>query len=222
MKMKTSQSTKRSLLACALLCICAAFGTSASAQTEEWVARYNGPANSDDVARDVEVDASGNVYVTGYSYGVGSALDYATVKYDSAGNEQWVARYNGPANNNDYAFALAVDASGNVYVTGKSVGSGTNDDYATVKYDSAGNEQWVARYNGPANSSDEAYALGVDGSGNVNVTGSSVGSGTGYDYATVKYDSAGNEQWVARYNGPANSWDGGLALAVDASGNVYV
>jgi uncharacterized delta-60 repeat protein len=193
-----------------------------STGVEQWVARYNGPGNDRDRANALVVDASGNVYVTGTSAGSGTGPDFATVKYNSAGVEQWVARYDGPGNSGDEATALAVDASGNVYVTGSSYGSGTRNDFATVKYDSAGVRQWVARYNGLVNSHDEATALAVDGSGNVYVTGTSEGSGTWPDFATVKYNTNGVEQWVARYYGPGNSEDRASALAVDASGNVYV
>ena len=49
--------------------------------TQEWVARYNGPENSTDVANSIAVDVSGNVYVTDYSNGSGTAVDYATIKY---------------------------------------------------------------------------------------------------------------------------------------------
>ena len=95
------------------------------------MARYDGGS-----ARALAVDAAGNVYVTGGSDGSGTGRDYATLKYDSDGNELWVARYDGPGSAIDNAQALALDAAGNVYVTGESWGSGTNLDYATVKYDS--------------------------------------------------------------------------------------
>jgi uncharacterized delta-60 repeat protein len=195
-----------------------------SAGQQQWVARYDGPGNRDDVATAIAVDSSGNVYVTGGSTGSmppGFGYDYATIKYDSAGAQQWVARY-GLVNTYDEARAIAVDASGNVYVTGLSPGLGTGNDYATIKYDSAGQQQWVSRYNGPGNSDDSAFALAIDSSGNVYVTGQSAGLGTGTDYATIKYNSAGQEQWVVRYNGSANGGDGATAIVVDSSGNVYV
>ena len=187
---------------------------------QQWVARYNGPANSADVANGIAIDGAGNVYVTGQSFGVGAYLDYATIKYNADGQQQWLARYDGPGNGFDEAHAIAVDAAGNVYVTGESVGG--YYDYATIKYNTSGQQQWVARYNGPQNSDDDANAIAIDSAGNVYVTGESVGSGTNYDYATVKYDSSGQQQWVARYNGPGNGFDEADAIAVDNAGNVYV
>lgn len=189
---------------------------------EQWVARYNGPGNSTDLAMALVIDAVGSIYVTGGSTGSGTVFDYATVKYDASGVEQWVARYDGPVNGYDVAHAIAVDNAGYVYVTGYSVGSGTSEDYATVKYDSLGVEQWVVRYDGPGSSTDWASAIAIDDVGNTYVTGKSEGSGTGYDYATVKYDPSGVEQWVARYNGPGSGWDLANAIAVDAAGNICV
>jgi uncharacterized delta-60 repeat protein len=189
---------------------------------QQWTARYDGPANDGDEAYAIAVDASGNVYVTGVSLGSGTGADFATIKYNSAGQQQWVARYNGPVNGDDYGYAIALDNSENIYVTGHSPGAGTADDYATIKYDSAGQQQWVARYNGLGNSGDEAHAIALDSSGNVYVTGQSYGAGGDTDCATVKYDSTGQEQWVIRYNGPGNPYDFAFAMAVDASANVYV
>jgi uncharacterized delta-60 repeat protein len=185
---------------------------------QEWIARYNGPGNNNDVATAIAIDTAGNVYVTGWSSGID--LDYATVKYNSVGQQQWVARYNGPTNRTDEALALVIDNAGNIYVTGFSIGTNGSPDYATIKYNSVGQQQWVARYTGPGNS--EANAIAVDSAGNVYVTGFSEGSVTTVDYATVKYDSAGQEQWVARYHGPGNDWNEATAIGVDNAGNVYV
>ncbi len=50
----------------------------------------------------------------------------------------WLARYNGPADRADSAYALGVSPDGTrVYVTGRSPGSGTSVDYATVAYNAA-------------------------------------------------------------------------------------
>ena len=189
---------------------------------QKWVARYNGPGNGYDYATAIAVDSSGNIYVTGYSTGSGTGYDYATIKYDQNGNQKWVARYNGLGNGYDLAYAIALDGSGNIYVTGQSIGSGTGCDYATIKYDPNGNQKWVARYNGPGNDFDAAFAIALDSSGNIYVTGQSIDFGTFFDYATIKYDPNGNEMWVARYNGPGNGPDYANAIAVDSSGNVYV
>ena len=50
--------------------------------------------------------------------------------------------------------------------------------------------------------------MAVDGSNNVIVTGYSDGSSDSYyDYATIKYSSAGVPLWTNRYNGPGNGDD---------------
>jgi len=183
---------------------------------EQWAIRYGG--SGEDKSQDLAVDGAGNVYVTGYrNFFVPYMDDYVTIKYNTSGVEQWTTRYR---HTTDRASSLALDQSGNVYVTGYTYGSG--QDYATVKYNSGGTEQWVATYNGPGNVDDQAKEVAVDGAGNVYVTGYSTGSGTGYDYATVKYNSGGTQQWAARYDGPANGDDEAQDLAVDGAGNVYV
>ncbi|MFA5033978.1 MAG: SBBP repeat-containing protein, partial [bacterium] len=67
----------------------------------------------------------------------------------------------------------------------------------------AQNEMWVARYDRVGYPYfDHAYAMAVDDSGNVYVTGSSMDTTAYPDYATIKYNSSGDTVWVRRYDGP--------------------
>jgi hypothetical protein len=106
-----------------------------SAGGQLWWNSYNGPGNANDQASAVAVDASGNVLVTGSSYGTNGNYDYYTAKYAAAdGAMLWEKRYNGPANSSDSAQEVAVDASVNVLVTGYSNGTNGYPDYYTAKY----------------------------------------------------------------------------------------
>ena len=67
------------------------------------------------------------------------------------------------------------------------------------------------RYNGPANLYDNPYSIAVHASGDVYVSGSSGGSGTGLDYVTIKYASASTS--VA----PGSAPRGEFALRSDPS-----
>jgi hypothetical protein len=80
-----------------------------------WAAIYDGLGHGSDYGSDVAVDAAENVIVTGPSYGGATTTnDYATIKYGPGGNQLWVARYNGPANNTDFGLRLALDSATNV------------------------------------------------------------------------------------------------------------
>ncbi len=185
-----------------------------------WEAVYDGPAAGYDKARAIAVDGQGNLYVAGQSEGNGTLHDFAVVKYAPDGRELWVARYDGPVHAGDAASDLCLGPDGSLYVTGYSAGNGA--DYVTIKYSSAGDELWVARYDGPRRSGDIPNAICVDEVGNTYVTGESSGNGTGFDCATVKYDSDGSLAWVARYDGPVSDDDEGLGLALDADGGLYI
>ena len=190
-----------------------------------WTNRYNGPGNGGDLACAAAVDSSNNVIVTGYSDGGGYNYDYATIQYSSAGVPLWTNRYNGARNGDDYGQAVAVDGNGDVIVTGYSDGSESGLDYATIKYSSLGVPLWTNRYNGPGNGADYAFAVAVDGSNNVIVTGGSEAGSylNDYsDYATIKYSSLGVPLWTNRYgNGPGND-SSAATVAVDDSNNVIV
>ena len=190
-----------------------------------WEQRFNGPVDTGNGnATAVAADARGDVVVTGSSYNGSGNFDYYTAKYSGAsGGLLWEERYNGPANANDMAIAVLLDASGNAIVTGYS-SNGTNDDYYTAKYAASdGVLLWEQRYDGPAYGDDQPVALALDASGNVVVSGTSVGIESDWDYYTAKYSAAdGALLWERRYNSPANREDKAAAVAVDASGNVVV
>lgn len=194
------------------------------AGVQQWASQYNSPDANYDEARSITVDASGNVYVTGTTQTlVLTNYDYATVKYNSAGVQQWASRYNGTGNDLDRANAVAVDGSGNVYVTGKSVGAGSAaEDVYTIKYDAAGSTVWTARYDGPSAGYDEGRAITLDAAGNTYVTGYSFKTGVNNDYITIKYDLSGAQEWITQYNGTGNNADQAAAIAVDALGNVFI
>jgi hypothetical protein len=147
-----------------------------------WVKRYGG-RRSDDRAYSVAVSPRGTVIVTGSSRGFASSnADYATVAYSPGGAQLWAHRYSGPGDGYEVASAVAVPGNGKAYVTGTSL-----DDYATVAYNvRSGALVWVQRYNGPADGTDRATSLVARG-GRVFVTGSSTGTGSGDDYATIAY-----------------------------------
>lgn len=136
--------------------------------------------------------------------------------------ETWVARYNGPANGDDRATAIAVDDSGNTCVTGESQGKGTGLDIATVKYGPDGNLLWAKRYDGSAHGDDGAKAVAVDGAGNVLVFGKSRGSGSGYDWVLIKYNAKGRRSWAKRLSAPRNEYDTVGGMVLDGPGNTYV
>jgi hypothetical protein len=187
-----------------------------------WVRLYKCIPTAWSGAFDIALDDAGNAYVTGTSCGSTGVEDYATIKYTPAGDTLWARRYDGTGAAEDEAYAMALDGQGNVYVTGGSAAPGGYWDCVTIKYGPNGEQRWVARYDGPGHEDDWANDIAVDELGGVYVTGTSVGAGADLDIVTIKYDTDGAEQWVARHAGALGIEDEANAIAVDDSGGIYV
>gem|GEM_PF-3073612 len=128
------------------------------------------PANVFGEARDISVDASQQVYITGFaSPGIsGGTADIYTLKLDTALQSLWLESYDsfgGQTGCQDEAYDLTLDNAGNVYVTGwvqTDTASGNNlHDVLVIKYDNAGNELWHT-VRGHANSGDYSTDILVD------------------------------------------------------------
>ncbi len=137
-------------------------------------------------------------------------------------SQQWARRYVNAYS--DFGKFVVTDNTGNVYIVGGKGIANNTVDILIIKYNSVGVEQWAVTYAGPGGSQDVANWMWVDGSGNVYVTGSSIGGGnTENDIITLKYNSSGVLLWAARYNGAgADTQEFGQSMGVDASGNVIV
>src|SRR5207248_511965 len=189
-------------------------------------------SSTDDVGQAVTVDASGNVYVAGYSNATwGSPVrafsgDYAafSAKQDSSGSLTWNTFL--VSSSDDDVHAVAVDASGNVYVAGYSYSSSGSPlrpffsryTYATlVRFDTSASLTWNTFLG--SSDYDFGFAVTVDGSGNVYVAG--------YSYATwgspvtafsgcadafaAKLDSSGNLTWNTSLG--SSTYEAGNAIA---------
>ncbi len=187
-----------------------------------WVERYDGPNHIDDQISNMVIGPEGNIYVTGALNRDFVSGDICTIAYDSTGERQWVATYDGPANGDDWGIHLSLVQPDRLYALGWSNGIGTSYDYAIIAYDLSGNELWVYRYDGPAHGMEWCFRITVSPVGDIYVTGTSPGIGTSDDFATIILDSDGNLLHELRYDGPASGIDEAYLVAVDPLGNIYI
>lgn len=169
----------------------------------------------------VKIDPVGDVVVAGYSVVGGNSYTYTTIKYSSSGYALWTNKF---PNARGGRSGLAVDGSGGVVVTGRSP-TATNGTFLTIKYSASGVPLWANNYSSQSVGA-ESYpmAVAVDTNNDVLVTGYATADGgvsNNYDFATIKYSSAGVPLWTNR----CNIWQSNelaQAVAVDSRGSVYV
>jgi len=143
--------------------------------------------DADDDAVGVSTTADGDVFVTGTFMGVlmvgaspipsAGVIDSFVARYTGDGDFVWSYRFGGVTI--DKSEAITLDPSGNVLavgwfqgtfdVAGSPVTSAGGDDLFVLSLTGDGEPRWARRFGGP--STDRAFAVSTDASGNVYVTG---------------------------------------------------
>ncbi|CAN5693728.1 hypothetical protein BH11BAC1_BH11BAC1_06020 [soil metagenome] len=189
--------------------------------------RTKGTGSGDDEAISCAVDASGNIYVTGYRDGGNTSDDIYTIKYDASGTDLWDTAYNDAdsAFLDDRPVDCGVDPSGNFIIAGwteQGTSAVNQNDYLILKYDSNGALLWRTRYN-RSGYKDEASAMAIDANGDIFVTGRSAIL-TDDDWVTMKLDGAtGNQLWTpVKIYSSGNGDDRAVDIALDNAGNPCV
>lgn len=173
--------------------------------TQLWMSIFNSPNEGIDAPSAMVAGPDGSIYITGISWS-GSSLNYITLKYTTNGNLAWQASNNGPGNESwNETTAIAIDNAQNIIVTGYSPNEDGWLNYHTIKYSTDGTELWVRDYNyastDPDNPSDVTNSVPrsvtTDSDNNVYVTGvfdTFLGR-----IGTIKYNAAGEQQWISTY-----------------------
>ncbi len=208
---------------------------------------YVGGGAANTQATGIAVDTSGNVYLSGDTVAplttpsVPGAAGPFVIKLDDAGTTLWAKVLGGTSVQNTKTTGIAVDGTGGVYLSGYS-GNGTNpsilgeivrgvQDAFALKLDAAdGTTIWAKNYGG-SGATTRANAIAVDTWGDVylagylhsaNLTYPALTRIGGADAFALKLDpSNGSPDWARNYGG-SGAGAYANAIAVDASGNVYL
>lgn len=150
-----------------------------------WTDIRDGGENTWDIGEGVDLDADGNVYVTGRQNDLGMFLR----KYDSLGNLDWEVV------ENDYyrGEAIDVDETGAIWLAGEKFVTGQDWNLLACKYDNSGNLLWENDQNGTLEVHDSSKSVATNSQG--------IGVVVGY----IKKTSTDADVWVRKYD-PDGYW----------------
>ena len=194
----------------------------------EWLRQLGVPALADR-GYAVSTDATGNVYVTGYTRGDLAGTnqgdkDVYLLKLDPSGAQVWLRQFGSVGEDKGWGVAATGDGIRVAGMTSGALGTpvGALDGWV-ARYDTDGNRAWLQQFGTAAN--EEVWGLTADASGNAYVAGYSAGDFDGplagdKDLVIARFDATGAMTWKDQLGTDLN--DKGAAIQLDGAGNLYV
>jgi hypothetical protein len=191
-----------------------------SAGTLQWNNRYDF-ASLVELPIGIDIDASGDIFVTGASASSANNWDFTTARYNTSGTFLGDVRNAVAGAGLDQPLAYKKDASGNIYITGRSSTDGINYDIKTIKLNSSYVLQWTKLID-LAGKEDQGNSIDVDASGNIYVGGFSTKANNKKEAIAVKYNASGTEIWRHEQSSTNTTGDA-IIKAIDATstGEIY-
>ena len=182
-----------------------------------WQRQWTDTSISHELVRDLDIDASGRITVTGSTarnaspeFGIPTPI---TLRYNASGTLLQAIRAGGDA--------VDVAANGDAYLAGFFFG--TDSPSEVTKYDAAGNRVWATPLT--LNTNEFLFINGIvaDSLGLVTIAGT-VSNPTipSVDYLTIRYAADGRELWRHQFNGTGDGDDRVAGLAIDSTDAVLV
>lgn len=195
-----------------------------------WSASYNGDGDHYDQPGFLGLDPDGNIYVAGQSWGSGSSVQWAVVKYDTDGNQLWVRRYDGGnPQAQQYPRGYAIGPNGEFAMTGWARDATfLNVYFAVVCYDAMGNQLFDTTFptTHAGSASAQGEAVTFDPSGNIIATGyGSDDDEFGKEMITTKINQSGVVLWedvLDLTSDTSRNETLARAITTDSAGNVFI
>ena len=189
---------------------------------ERWVYTYDGSGHVTDGANALTYGTDANLYAAGWSNAGTGDIDFTMISVDSGGNERWVYKYNGTGNYVDNAFSIAYGLDGNIYAAGFTFtfAAGVTD-FIVVSLTPSGNLRWIYNYDGGGRPWNGANSIIYGPDNYIYAAGYCGGVYNDVDFAVICLDTAGNEEWIYKHNGPGNDDDEAKSLVFGTDNNLY-